>query len=144
MTTNITVNQASEIISKLHNSIVSRVWRGYGSAIFLEIGKLDEKQKGQFTLSSATGWSLYSHDKSKLCSYESSDWKEIDNILLSFQNTIIDSVQVENGIIRFNFSDKSLEIKTISGDENNFSLHNRDNNEYLIIQNEKFYIEKGD
>lgn len=52
------IKDVSDFLAPVYDLLVSRVWRGYGNVIFLELGKLKD-EKGEYTLWIDTGlWKL--------------------------------------------------------------------------------------
>jgi hypothetical protein len=69
----LTAEQANEKIRALIGLPVSLPWKGYGSAIFLELGELTRRRSGQ----------RRAHDEGKVCIYIGWDWRcEAGNTVL--------------------------------------------------------------
>jgi hypothetical protein len=101
----ITENQFAELAEPLIGLPISRVWRGYGSALFLEIGALTEKvlrrsngtskisSEGQFGIMIDWSWRV-ERPRSIYFGSWSSD-RIIDNRLNKLQGKTIIDLQVE-------------------------------------------------
>ncbi len=53
----LTFEEVASYLLQMVGKIISKTWRGYGSAIFFEIGELDEEQIGKmnFNIKNLTG-----------------------------------------------------------------------------------------
>ena len=56
---------AEQIVEELHGQKVTHIWRGAGTAIFLELGNLAKSKNnhlsGEFTISIEWSWRLENH-----------------------------------------------------------------------------------
>src|SRR3989338_1603396 len=106
-------------VSKLKNNLenishlnlkISRAWKGYGSALFLELGKLHEElawengdepvttKVGEFTLSSAGAWKLFKGNK-ELLDAENASGIEIKQAMNDLESLTIKSIKVAKKLL---------------------------------------------
>ena len=76
----ISIDEAVQFASPFLGKVVSRVRRGHGSAIFLEIGELDDNKKGELTV--MIEWSWRVEDERQIAFGSWSDESEFTKRLL--------------------------------------------------------------
>lgn len=136
----ISTNQATEHLSKLKKLSVSRAWRGYGSAIFFEFGKIDDKGAGDYTLTTSNDWLL----KGSSLSLDAGDsFSEIDNFLQKVINMSLEDVSVMNDELAFIFDNAELKIALKNMKNNGWSLSPIEK-AFLTTSGGSFIIEKED
>jgi len=124
----------------LKNQIISHVWRGHGSAIFLELGKLKENKKGknpsgEYTI--AIEWSWRIENRSSIILGSWSEDYEIDKI-----TSILKGLTIQN--LTFFSRLKELKIK-LNKDHWLLSFATNKGNPEWSIKNKNawLYFKKG-
>ena len=115
--------------------IVSKVWRGAGTAIFLELGELQgKKQQGEATISIEWSWRVDDGRKVLIGSFNEDD--EIELVIALLHGLKIDGVELYSTLpeISVHFADgKSLcSFSTVDGDPQ-WAI--RVANDYLYAEN---------
>lgn len=136
----------SQLKSNLENIVglkISRVWKGHGSSLFLELGALHEElawekdnepvttKVGEITLSSAGAWKLFKGSKQVLDA-ESASPAEIKQEVKNLESLTIKSVSIT----------RKLQIML----SNNCTLefYKRDYGFFTLVSNEKSFISYED
>ena len=106
----ITIKQLKIDLSKIINKKISRAWKGYGSALFLELGELhnelawDNKGDatasltGEWTLSSEGAWRFLSGNKIVLDAEKASS-AEIKNLIKKFNGLTLKILEINEKLI---------------------------------------------
>ncbi|NLG06407.1 MAG: hypothetical protein GX559_01765 [Candidatus Pacebacteria bacterium] len=136
----ISINQAIEHFSILKKLPISRAWRGYGSSIFFEFGKIDDKGAGDYTLAVSNNWWLKS---SALSLDAGSSFSEIDNFLQKLMSMSLQDVSVVDDKLLFTFDNCELKIILNSMENNGWSL-NKIEEAFLTTSGGSFILEKED
>jgi hypothetical protein len=140
----ISFNKIISNLEKILDLRISFAWKGYGSALFLELGDLHEElawkkdgkitttKVGKWTLSSVGSWKVIK-EKKILIDAEQSKESELEETVKGFEGQVIKSVDVKdklllrlsnNEVLEFNKADYGffnlvLNEKTTMGYENN-------------------------
>ena len=126
---------------------ISHVWRGHGSAIFLEIGALTSdnngrQPKGEFTIGIEWSWRLENNNTIVLGSWSDDDI--INKIKSLLKGQIINRVSFFSRLKEIEIQTKDnywlLSFATAEGDPE-WSLRN--NNKWLFCKKGKFVIEEN-
>lgn len=110
-----------EIIQPLIGMKISHVWQGHGSAIFLEIGLLSNKEnqnnsRGEYTIMIEDSWRV--EDKSKILFGSWSDPQNIEALLTSLKGNKINKIEVIGNLPELRVQLSSLdEIQSFSTTE---------------------------
>lgn len=119
--TSITAQRLNKDLSQISNKRISLAWKGYGSALFLELGdlhkelawkktgKLTTAQKGEWTLSSDGAWKLF-RNKELILDAEHAKDSEINKIIKDFTGLIIKSIKFDKKLSIYLSNDDVLEI----------------------------------
>jgi len=114
----ITVRKVKKDLQQIADKRISRAWKGYGSALFLELGELHnelawEKEgkpaiapTGEWTLSSEGSWKLTKNNKEVLDA-ENASKEEIIALIKKFEGLHIKSIVITNKL-ELLLSDNSL------------------------------------
>jgi hypothetical protein len=90
--TTLTLAEVNELLNRLRGLAITRTWRGYGPAIFFEIGKLDKNDIGEFTFMADKDWILcLNDDNCKRCN--DLELEEMDKLLKKFVGLEITKVK---------------------------------------------------
>jgi hypothetical protein len=89
-------NEAQELIQQIVNKSITRTWRGYGSAIFFEIGELNKEDIGEFTFMIDRAWILCLGDQDCI-SCDSLELNEMDQLLDKFIGSKISDIKLAVG-----------------------------------------------
>jgi hypothetical protein len=121
-------NNNLEIILHLK---ISRAWKGYGSALFLELGELHDElawkkdneltttSVGEFTLSSAGSWKLFKRSKNILDA-DNATSTEIKKVMKDLESQTIESIEI-NGKLTVNLSN-NITLEFNSAEHGFFTL----------------------
>lgn len=99
MHTTISHTQALASLALLTNLPVSRAWRGFGSAIFLEFGPPDAEGAGAHTLTASEDWSLRS-DTPPASADTHSEFRDIDTLLRSLEHLTVQDVSLTDDAVQ--------------------------------------------
>jgi hypothetical protein len=136
-------NHAKPLLGKS----ISHVWRGHGSAIFLEIGALTSNNngrhpKGEFTIGIEWSWRLENNNTIVLGSWSDDDI--INKIKILLKDQVINKVSFFSRLKEIEIQTKDnywlLSFATAEGDPE-WSLRN--NNKWLFCKKGKFVIEEN-
>lgn len=99
---------------------LSRIWRGYGSAIFFELGELDNDQRREYTLTADDNWSLKLDDK---VINASDEFELIDKIISTLDFKKLKQVILEDDLLKYEFDGFifKLDLSSINNDKWSFS-----------------------
>ena len=88
------------LLSLVDGREIAKVWRGYGTKIFLEVGSLDDSGRGEVTIAINDTWSLVKKNELIVSSNEN-NWKEIDATLarLQGQRILFATIGREGGLM---------------------------------------------
>jgi hypothetical protein len=125
----------------LENMNMSNAWRGYGSAVFFEFGKLDQDQKGEYTLSATENWTLFFEEKNIT---SDDDWDMIDKKLKKLIFAKLENIALNGDKLSFKFNKFSLKINLDNMNNRGWSLNSTRFDEYLSSSDGSFVIEKRD
>jgi len=142
----ISIIEAEIFIEALKNKKISHVWRGYGSAIFLEVGELKRNTKsnnpeGECCIAIEGSWRIENKKSIILGSW--SENEEIDDVT---------SILIDREIKNISFFSRLKEIElelnheywllSFATEKGNPEWSIKNNNEWLSYQNGEFVIEK--
>lgn len=117
---------------------MNRAWRGYGSAIFFELGELDKEGAGDFTLTVSQDWLL---EGNNLSLDAGADFSEIDDLLQKAKNKTIEKISIDGDELLFVFGDLLLRINLNKKNNSEWSLSPVEE-AFLTTANGSFVIEK--
>jgi hypothetical protein len=139
----ISIENLKKDLSQILNKKISRAWRGYGSALFLELGSLHNElawnkdgtpavsETGEWTLSSDGAWTLARESKELLNAEEAAS-VEIKKYCEEFQNLTISSLEL----------DDNLTLILSNGFQ--LVINKADYGFFTLVANEKTYISYED
>jgi hypothetical protein len=142
----ISLEEAENRLAELAGQTLSHVWRGHGSAMFLEFGKLTENSKGNNPVGEQTlmvDWSWRLESKTKILVGSWSDDNVINKAPVMLKDKIVKKAEFFGRIpeLCFSFTDDLwfLTFMTETGYPD-WSLKLK-NNEWLSFDNGSFTIE---
>ena len=138
--------EANTRINELKGEVVSHVWRGHGSSLFLELGKLENNSKTNNPQGEQTvimEWSWRVEETNSIVAGSWSDNNEIDDILVLLKGKTIEDVayfgRLSELSIKLSENLWLLSFMTEKGDPE-WAIKFR-NKEYLKFCNGSFKIE---
>jgi len=140
--------EAKTRLSELDGTVVSHAWRGHGSALFLELGKLKENPKGNNLNGEQTimiEWSWRVEGKNSIIVGSWSQNEEIDKVPDLFIGKVIERVEFFGRLPELNIEFSNvlwlLSFMTEDGDPE-WSIKLK-NGEWLGVSDGEFQIEKS-
>lgn len=142
----ITSKEVESLLIELRGSEVTNAWRGYGSAIFLELGHLMNRgvrePRGEQTIAIEWSWRLQDQHSVLLGSWDD------NNLIDQFPNTVIGETIGSLGLftelneldIKFKSTRRLLSFTTTFGDPQWYIRFK--NNNYLAVEKSRFTLEK--
>jgi len=148
MTNNILIGeeQAFELLKILEGSEITSAWRGYGSAIFLEFGKLakhgeSKNMQGEQTLTLEWSWRLENSDSVLVGSFDEDD--KINEFPKMVIGASVVAVKIFTGLkeiqVELSGSLSLLSFSTTSGDPRWYLRYS--DTEYLSVFGNRFQVE---
>ncbi|MCC7570327.1 hypothetical protein KO465_03195 [Candidatus Micrarchaeota archaeon] len=135
----LTLAEVNELLNNLVGLVINRTWRGYGSAIFFEIGELNEENIGQFTFTADKDWILCLDDHDCI-SCDNLELDEMDQLLDKFISSKIIDIKIdENSLVIALDNNKNIKVGDYQKD--NWSLQIGD--ETSVFYKDGFLKEKG-
>tara|TARA_R110001592_G_scaffold362628_1_gene677401 strand:- start:5220 stop:5675 length:456 start_codon:yes stop_codon:yes gene_type:complete len=145
---NISIEEAKSRLSELVGAVVSHAWRGHGSALFLELGQLEESPKGnnpkgEQTIMLDCSWRV--EGKNSIILGSSSDIEEIDKFPGLVIGKTLGKVEFYGRLPEINIKfNNSLWLLTFMTDEGSpeWSIKLK-SGEWLGVSDGEFQIEKS-
>ena len=144
----ISIEEAKVRLSELEGAVVSHAWRGHGSALFLELGQLEENPKGNNPKGEQTimiEWSWRVEGKNSIIVGSSSENEEIDKVPELVIGKALENVEFFGRLpeisIKFNNALWLLTFMTEEGSPE-WSIKLK-NGEWLGVSDGEFRIEKS-
>lgn len=144
----ISIEEAKARLSELDGALVSHAWRGHGSALFLELGQLEENPKGNNPNGEQTimiEWSWRVEGKNSIIVGSWSENEDIDKVPELVIGKALEKVEFFGRLpeisIKFN---SALWLLTFMTEEGNpeWSIKFK-NGEWLGVSDGEFQIEKS-
>lgn len=135
----LTTRKLKAQLKHILNKKISKAWKGYGSALFLELGNLHEELAwkkgsklttasiGEWTLSSEGAWKLF-RNKQEILDAENAKDIELENRIMELEDLTIKSVEFTNKLVLQLSNNDILEI------------NKADNGFFDLLLNEKTHI----
>ena len=142
-----TNTDAENHVNPLEGKRISHVWRGHGSAIFIEIGALTPNKNGkhpngEFTIGIEWSWRLENNNSIILGSWSDDDI--INNVKSILKDQVIKKISFFSRLKEINIETKDgywlLSFATAEGDPE-WSIRNK--NKWLYCKKGKFVIEEN-
>ncbi len=126
--------QQSDFLSPIYSLSVSRVWRGHGNIIFVELGSLNDG-KGEYTLwVSSNLWKIDTDNES--FDGDEEPYDAIDKKILQLESLKITSVDfdLDSKVITVTFSNEQRLIVTITDSDSFVSVIFNEDKKYLNFE----------
>jgi len=144
----ISIEEAKSRLSELDGATVSHAWRGHGSALFLELGQLEESPKGNNPNGEQTimiEWSWRVEGKNSIIVGSWSENEDIDRVPELVIGKTLEKVEFFGRLpeisIKFNSALWLLTFMTVEGNPE-WSIKLK-NGEWIGVSDGEFQIEKS-
>ncbi len=146
----ISVRKLRSNLEKILGLKISIAWKGFGSALFLELGNLHEElawekggkittaKVGEWTLSSAGAWKLLRNGR-MLLDAEKAKESQIEKVIKGFENLTIKSVDISDKLVLRLLNNEIIEFNKAEYGFFNLLLNEKTNIGY---ENDKPYIQQ--